>query len=110
MDAYSIKTKNPDLFFQVSWNLFLVFPCIISHLGPLYLIISQEMKWIILFCSLMEGACLDTGPSRERSLFGFCECTTNLYPKLSLSSVNQKEMILRHDKWELKSINHDIYS
>ena len=22
MDAYSIKTKNPDLFFQVSWNLF----------------------------------------------------------------------------------------
>ena len=78
-----IKTKKPNLFLQVSWNLILVFPCI-SHLVPLQPNISQEMKWIILFCSLMDGACLDTGPSWERSLFWFCEYTLIFTPSFPL--------------------------
>lgn len=50
MDAYSIKTKNPDLFFQVSWNLFYGISMYFSSGSPLaHHLAGDEVDYSLLF-------------------------------------------------------------
>lgn len=63
MDAYSIKQK-PRLILPSQLESESVFG-ISMHFssGSPLAYHSTGDEWIILFCSLMEGACLDAGPS-----------------------------------------------